>query len=58
METQEELQALYAIFSHMHNVQLLPENFAVKIREHLEGGRCSDHIANGIQYHQYFRNVG
>lgn len=48
IETQEEAQALYAIFNHGNNAELLGNQVTEKIRESISGEYC---VSKGIIAH-------
>lgn len=58
IESQEEAQALYAIFNYTPNCDLLPEDAPDKIRAALGdyAVRGTSPIANGITYAEFYRN--
>lgn len=55
VESAEEARALYAIFNHTNNVDLLPEDSAKRIRRAIGDDYYSiDMIANGITHGQFY----
>lgn len=55
VESAEEARALYAIFNHTDNVELLPAGSATQIRRAIGDDYYSiDMIANGITHEQFY----
>lgn len=55
VESEEEARALYAIFNHTNNVELLPEGSAERIRRAIGKDYYSiGLIANGITHEQFY----